>query len=57
MPRKNKKNDDKSTIEKKKGLMNTIVKDVILVENEDIILQLPLSANDITKIKDRIVPV
>jgi hypothetical protein len=50
MPRKNKKNDDKSTIEKKKGLMNTIVKDVILVENEDIILQLPISANDITKI-------
>ena len=50
MPRKNKKNDDKTIIEKKKGLLNTIVKDVILVENEDIILQLPISANDITKI-------
>ena len=50
MPRKSKNSDVKSTIDKKKGLMNTIVKDVVLVENEDIILQLPISANDITKI-------
>jgi hypothetical protein len=50
MPRKNKKNEVKSTIDKKKGLMNTMVKDVVLVENEDIILQLPISSNDINKI-------
>lgn len=50
MPRKNKKNEVKSTIDKKKGLMNTMVKDVVLVENEDIILQLPISTNDINKI-------
>ena len=50
MPRKNKKNEVKSTIDKKKGLMNTMVKDVVLVENEDIILQLPISSNDINRI-------
>ena len=50
MPRKSKNSDVKSTIDKKKGLMNTIVKDVVLVENEDIILQLPISDNDINKI-------
>ena len=50
MPRKSKNTDVKSTIDKKKGLMNTIVKDVVLVENEDIILQLPISSNDINKI-------
>jgi hypothetical protein len=49
MPRKNKKNDIKSTIDKKKGLMSTMVKDVVVVENEDIILQLPISSNDINK--------
>lgn len=49
MPRKNKKNDIKSTIDKKKGLMSTMVKDVVVVENEDIILQLPISTNDINK--------
>jgi hypothetical protein len=50
MPRKSKNSDVKSTIDKKKGLMNTIVKDVVLVENEDIILQLPISDSDINKI-------
>ena len=50
MPRKSKNTDVKSTIDKKKGLMNTIVKDVVLVENEDIILQLPISDSDINKI-------
>ena len=49
MPRKNKKNELKSTIDKKKGLMSTIVKDVVVVENEDIILQLPISSNEINK--------
>ena len=30
---KNKKNEVKSKIDKKKGLMNTMVKDLVLVEN------------------------
>src|SRR6056300_1724741 len=44
MPRKAKNSDDKVIeLKKKKTLMNTIVKDIKVVDNEDIILQLPLS--------------
>jgi len=43
MARKAKNSDDKALeIKKKKTLMSTIVKDVTKVENEDIILQLPI---------------
>jgi hypothetical protein len=50
MPRKPKNQDDKAIeIKKKKNLMNTIVKDVTFVENEDIILQLPITEeNNVT---------
>lgn len=44
MPRKSKNQDDKAIeMKKRKNLMNTMVKDVTLVENEDIILQLPIT--------------
>ena len=44
MPRKAKNSDDKiNEQKKKKTLMNTIVKDIKVVDNEDIILQLPIS--------------
>lgn len=50
MPRKSKNQDDKAMeIKKKKNLMNTMVKDVTLIENEDIILQLPITEGDINK--------
>jgi hypothetical protein len=44
MPRKSKKQDDNAIeLKKKKNLMNTIVKDVSVIENQDIILQLPIT--------------
>lgn len=44
MPRKAKNSDDKiNEQKKKKTLMNTIVKDIKVIDNEDIILQLPIS--------------
>tara|TARA_B100000795_G_scaffold219317_1_gene173597 strand:- start:13972 stop:14760 length:789 start_codon:yes stop_codon:yes gene_type:complete len=47
MPRKSKKQDDNTIeIKNKKNLMNTIVKDISLIENEDIILQLPITDID-----------
>ena len=50
MPRKPKNQDDKAIeIKKKKNLMNTMVKDVTLIENEDIILQLPITEEDSNK--------
>jgi len=54
MPRrsKNLKTDDKPEKTNKKNLMNTIVKDVIMVENEDIILQLPISDAQINHINN-----
>ena len=48
MPRKAKVIEDKasgggaSDPKKKKNLMNTIIKEISVVDNEDIILQLPL---------------
>lgn len=57
MPRKAKViTEDKKTI--KKNLLNTIVKDISIVDNEDIILQLPITEkqiNDINK-KDLSLP-
>jgi len=51
MPRKAKTTDDTvSDAKKKKNLMNTIIKDVSVVENDDIILQLPLSSAQINKL-------
>ena len=51
MPRKAKAIDDKiSEPKKKKNLMNTIIKDITIVDNEDIILQLPLSSTNINKL-------
>jgi hypothetical protein len=56
MPRrsKNAKNENTATPEKpsKKNLMNTIVKDITIVENEDIILQLPISEAQISEINN-----
>ena len=49
MPRKAKNPLEKTEKKSKKNLMNTMVKDTSQ-ENEDIILQLPLSENDINKI-------
>jgi hypothetical protein len=49
MPRKAKNPIEKTEKKSKKNLMNTMVKN-ISVEDEDIILQLPLSDNDINKI-------
>jgi hypothetical protein len=50
MPRKAKNIDDKTLdVKKKKNLLNTIVKDVTYVENEDIILQLPISVEQLDK--------
>jgi len=53
MPRRSKVNNEELQTDKnKKNLMNTIVKDVTLIENEDIILQLPISdiqLNEINK--------
>ena len=44
MARKAKNSEDKSLeLKKKKTLMNTIVKDITKVDNEDIILQLPIA--------------
>jgi hypothetical protein len=55
MPRrsKNMKNDE-TLVDKpaKKTLMNTIVKDITVVENEDIILQLPISEAQILEINN-----
>jgi hypothetical protein len=51
MPRKAKAIDDKiNEPKKKKNLMNTIIKDITIVDNEDIILQLPLSSTNINKL-------
>ena len=48
MPRKAKIIDDKiSEPKKKKNLMNTIIKDITVVDNEDIILRLPISNTQI----------
>ena len=54
MPRrsKNLKTDDKLDKTNKKNLINTIVKDVTVVENEDIILQLPISDVQINQINN-----
>lgn len=49
MPRKTKTPIEKTEKKSKKNLMNTMVKDISL-DNEDIILQLPISDNDINKI-------
>jgi len=55
MPRKAKVIDDKTiNIKKKKNLLNTMVKDVILVDNEDIILQLPISDFQMSKMNENI---
>jgi hypothetical protein len=52
MPRKAKVTDDNinADTKKKKNLMNTIIKDISVVDNEDIILQLPLSTAQINKL-------
>ena len=51
MPRKAKVIDDKiSEPKKKKNLMNTIIKDITVVDNEDIILRLPISNAQINKL-------
>ena len=51
MPRKAKTADvNASDTKKKKNLMNTIIKDITVVDNEDIILQLPLSNTQINKL-------
>ena len=51
MPRKAKTADvNASDTKKKKNLMNTIIKDISVVDNEDIILQLPLSTAQINKL-------
>ena len=52
MPRKAKVSDDSISTDpkKKKNLMNTIIKDISVVDNEDIILQLPLSTAQINKL-------
>lgn len=53
MPRKSKKNEEKPNDKNvKKNLMNTIIKDVTVVENEDIILQLPLSEAQINQLNN-----
>jgi hypothetical protein len=55
MPRrsKNLKNEELLTNKPaKKNLMNTIVKDVTVVENEDIILQLPISETQLSEINN-----
>jgi hypothetical protein len=50
MPRKAKNPDDTVSDKKKKNLMNTIIKDISVVDNDDIILQLPLSSAQINKL-------
>jgi hypothetical protein len=54
MPRRSKNTniDDKQEKKNKKNLMNTIVKDVTIVDNEDIILQLPITDSQIDKINN-----
>ena len=51
MPRKAKNPIEKTEKKSKKNLMNTMVKDISM-ENDDIILQLPLTDNDINKINN-----
>lgn len=53
MPRKSKKVDEKQPDKPtKKNLMTTIVKDVSVVENQDIILQLPLSETQLNQLNN-----
>jgi len=53
MPRRSKlKTEEIQTEKSKKTLMNTIVKDVTTIENEDIILQLPISNIQLEQINE-----
>jgi hypothetical protein len=54
MPRKAKVIDDKTLNVKKKNLLNTMVKDISIVDNEDIILQLQISECQISKMNESV---
>jgi hypothetical protein len=54
MPRKAKVIDDKTINVKKKNLLNTMVKDVSIIDNEDVILQLHISDFQMSKMNETV---